>query len=101
MKIEDYERATAILNEINNVFGKHFITGAKDRETGEILPDFVYGNDLTLFDVLDQKRRMPECKHIFMARFISQDEALNRHAKAIGLELYEEAKQLYKEFCEL
>ena len=101
MKIEDYKRATEILNEINNVLGKHFITGAKDRETGEILPDFVYGNDLTLFDVLEQKRRMPDCRHIYRARFISQDEALNRHAYEIGKVLAEEAEQLYKEFCEL
>lgn len=101
MKIEDYERATAILNEINNVFGKHFITGAKDRETGEILPDFVYGNDITLFDVLDQERSDPDCRHIYRARFYSQDEVLNRHAVVIGKALAEEVKQLYKEFCEL
>lgn len=101
MKIEEYKRATEILNEINNVFGKHFITGAKDRETGEILPDFVYGNDITLFDVLDQERREPDCRHIFRARFYSQDEVLNRYAKEIGEALAEEVKQLYKEFCEL
>lgn len=101
MKIEEYKRATEILNEINNVFGKHFITGAKDRETGEILPDFVYGNDITLFDVIDQKNREPDSRHIFMARFYSQDEVLNRHAKTIGEALAEEVKQLYKEFCEL
>lgn len=101
MKIEDYERATALLNEINNTIGKHFRIGAKDRETGEILPDFVYGNDLTLFDVIDQRNREPDSKHIYMARFYSQDEALNRHAKEIGKELAEEAKQLYNEFCAL
>lgn len=101
MKIEDYKRATEILNEINNVFGKHFKTGAKDRETGEILPDYVYSNDISLFDVLDQRNREPDCRHIYRAWFYSQDEVLNRHANEIGKKLAEEVKQLYKEFCEL
>ena len=90
MNIEQYNRATTILKEIEEI-GANFSICVFDCE-GENINHII---GATLLDFLNQT--YDHMRFIFH----SDNLVLQRHRETIAKELLEEAQQLYNEFCEL